>query len=187
MGKPKNVVAKRPPRLRLESLAQLYLDFEKLFLGGNEREYCFRSACGHHSAVFDHNFFHLVKLNHPQRGKHTPNGRKFKAREEIPRILELTDGFGDYSIDYERAPFLPAAHATFLWPDRIVQRRDLTTATHVFSREYEHPTLPYTVTLVKLENGSYVPVTSFACNRRQINKWVGEVEGTAHILWEKWR
>jgi hypothetical protein len=137
--------------------------------------------------VFDHSFFHLVKLSHSTRG--TPRqdgGRKFKAREEIPLILAEQGGFGLYSIDPFRAPYLPAAHQTFLWPEAIVERTDLESATHVFYREYSHPKVPFTVTLVKRENDRFVPVTSFACDKRKIRRWRDEVPGgVATLIWKK--
>jgi len=183
MAKP-NKPPKRPSLLDLTSLAQLYRDFERLFLHGvvadNHRH--FVSECGHRCAAFDHNFFHLVKLTHPTRGRPNQAGNhKFRAAEEIPLILAQVSGFGQYQVDLYRARSLHAAYATFQWPDAIVERSDLDNATHVFFREYENPKFPYTVFLTKLEKGHYVPVTSFAVEKRRSGRYLDEGANAVRI------
>ena len=60
---------KRPELLKFSSLSELYRHFETLFLSGNSSSYECVSACGHTMKVFDHHFFHMVKLGHPDKPK----------------------------------------------------------------------------------------------------------------------
>jgi hypothetical protein len=181
--------SKRPQGLQLASLHQLYVDFERLFLASQPRERYFESPCCHQLAVFDHNFFHFVKLWHPTRGVEMGNGeKKFRAAEELPRVRSQIAGFGSYTVDRARAQYLPSAHATFMWPDGILELRSPQPdrATHVFYREFDHAAAPFTAVLVKREDGRFVPVTSFPCDKRKMRNWREKIDGGSDEIWGKW-
>jgi hypothetical protein len=165
-GGRQRAVRPRPSHLALVSLATLYSDFAKLFLGGTfQREYVFETSCGHTVQAFDHNFFHLVKLSHLERGP------KFKINVEHDLILQHVDGFGQYSVDRWRARALPTAFDVLNDPDCVVEGLKADgSATHCFSKWYGGGPSPYTVTLVKKVKGYFVPVTSYAINEKRLAK-----------------
>jgi hypothetical protein len=145
-------------------LAELYSQFETIFLGGNEISSRIISDCGLTITVFDHNFFHIVKLSHP-------NKSKLFMREEKQLLRSQTVGFGLYAYDRNRALHLLAARDTIDHPDEVYEV-ELKTASHVFLRNYEERPYPFTVVLVARRDGTLlVPVTSFPCRHRDVKKW----------------
>lgn len=166
----------RPKALELISLAALFQEFSTSFLGGNQEKHQFTIASGHVVDVFDHNFFHLVKLSHSERGQ------KFHIRSERPRILAQTVGFGDYAVEQTRAAYLPAAFDTLCDPDQIVEHPELDTATHVLCKQYHNGGVtPTTIVMVKLQKGVFIPVTSFAVKNRKAKQWCRD----GQIIWSR--
>lgn len=172
---------KRPPALSITSLAQLYRDFERLFLRGAETQCDVRAASGHTIVVYDHNFFHLVKLN---------EGNRLHMPDEKPRIRAQTNGFGDYRLAEggRRAQHLPSAFDTLTNPDGVLRRSDLRNATHVFYKKYDHGRYPFTVVLMHQNTGpAENPVltlrTSYPCNKRTGERLCEIRRGVAEIIW----
>jgi hypothetical protein len=165
-GEKKRDVRPRPKHLALTSLARLYQNFADIFLGGkHQREHVFETRTNHTVQAFDHNFFHFVKLDHPERGP------KFKIAEEHELMLQHVDGFGQYSVDQWRAKALPTAFDVLNDPDCIVKgMKGESTATHCFLKWYGGGPSPYTVTLVKYQKGYFIPVTSFAVAEKRLRK-----------------
>lgn len=102
----------RPPKLSLSSLAELYTQFEEIFLAGNEVSAQIVSDCGLTITVFDHNFFHMVKLQHPEKDH-------LFMKEEKEFLRAQKDGFGPYTYDPHRAAHLLAARETLEHPDEV--------------------------------------------------------------------
>ena len=73
----------RPKAVHFSSLAELYALFEKIFLEGNEVSSQIVSDSGLIITVFDHNFFHMVKLVHPNRAR-------FFMKDEKPLLRAQT-------------------------------------------------------------------------------------------------
>ena len=64
IGELMELLPTRPKHLQLTSLAALYDDFDRLFLGGSSAAECiFQSACGIRAQAFDHNCFHFVNFS----------------------------------------------------------------------------------------------------------------------------
>lgn len=176
IGEMCRLVRPRPKHLVLASLATLYGDFANIFLGGkHQREHISETPNGHAIRAFNHNFFHLVKLEHSERGKN------LKIDFEHDLILEHVDGFGSYVVDQWRARAIPTAHDTMTDPDEIVQCSGSGTATHCFWKWYGGGPSPITVTLMKLQKGYFVPVTSFAVTANRLKKFQNEGD----VFWRK--
>ncbi len=156
---------KRPPQLDFRCLKDLYLHFEEIFLEGNSVSNEFRAGCGCKITVFDHNFFHMVKLQHPDK-------EKLFMRDEKTVILAEVDGFGNYTYEKQRALYLASSIETLRYPDRTYRSEGLRTAEKVFVKEYDSVPYPFTVVLVgKRDPNLLVPVTSFPATRSRIKKW----------------
>jgi hypothetical protein len=154
----------RPAALVFSSLAELYSHFESLFLSGKEVSNQLTSDSGLTLTIFDHNFFHMVKLTRPNR-------QKLFMKEQKALLRAQTDGFGEYQYDRQRAIHLPAARQTLEHPDEVYEEA-LRSASYVFIKEYSEAPYPFTVVLTAKREGSLiVPVTSFPCRRRDIRKW----------------
>jgi len=159
------MAALRPPALRFQSLAELYKQYEDIFLHGNEVSHQFISDCGLTITVFDHNFFHIVKLTHPDRPK-------LFMKDEKALLRAQTEGFGVYGYDPQRGMHLHTARETLEHPDEVYEDARLTTASHVFIKCYEEAPYPFTVVLVAARDGNLlVPTTSFPCRRRDVKRW----------------
>ena len=155
---------RRPAPLRFTSLAELYALFEDIFLVENEVSSQLVSDSGFAMTVFDHNFFHMVKLTHPRKPK-------LFMKEEKALLRAHTQGFGEYEFDRQRAIHLPAAKETLEHPDEVYEA-ELRTAAFVFIKEYAEVPYPFTTVLTARREGSLVvPVTSFPCRRRDVRKW----------------
>lgn len=85
------LITKPPEKLVFASLAELHVLFCQLLLGKD-------FSCPRQIAVniTAHHFLHLVKL---QKGSQT----EFTIEVEEPLIRAVVEGFGDYSIDQNRA------------------------------------------------------------------------------------
>ncbi len=158
------MLGSRPPILKFSSLAELYAHFETIFLGSNEISAEIVSDCGLTVTVFDHNFFHMVKLRHP-------NKQKLFMKEEKEVLRAHRNGFGLYEYERQRAVHLRAAKETIEHPDEVYEAA-LKTASHIFVKIFKELPYPFTVVLVAKRDGSLlVPVTSFPCRRRDVKKW----------------
>ena len=113
--------ATRPTRLVFKSLAELYEQYEALFLQGHEYRQDLVSRCGLRVTAFDRSFLHMVKLS-------TAGRVKFNIQDEKPRIRSERDGFGPYTIDEARAHHLPSALDTLLKPHHVFELPDPQTA-----------------------------------------------------------
>src|SRR5271154_1767353 len=88
------MITKPPKSLAFSSLAELYEQFQELFIGKE-----FRCPRGLPILIVPRHFFHLTKL---RKGWQT----KFDIKAEEPKIRATTQGFGEYSIDEKRAQTL---------------------------------------------------------------------------------
>ena len=157
----------RPKLLIFSSLATMYIHYEKLFLGGEgniSRDHA--SECGLKITAFDHNFFHMVKMN-------GSDGGMCFMPEEKPNILACMEGFGEYQFIHtdHRAKYLASAQDTMAEPDELIECDCLKTAKYALIKEYDSKPYPFTVFLL-IEYGTIlVPATSFPCKRNDIKKW----------------
>lgn len=159
-------IPKRPPELSFHSLCVLYLHFERIFLEGQPTHHEFFSACGCKIAVFDHNFFHMVKLR-------LPGKEKLFMPEEKSTILSLTLGFGDYAYDNHRARHLLSARETLGNPDCVYRTEHLKTANRVFIKRYDSLPYQYTAVLVGIgELDLRVLVTAFPVRQSDLKRWL---------------
>jgi phage-Barnase-EndoU-ColicinE5/D-RelE like nuclease2 len=133
----------------------LYNHFDRIFLDGcasNE----VTTACGHTIKIFDHHFFHLVKLDHPNK----PQPLKMANEKSI--ILSTTTGFGEYTYDRQRALYLESAMACLACPDEVWEDPTLRSAKWVYLKFFD--TTPYSCTIMLVgerRREGLVPVTSF--------------------------
>jgi len=123
------------------------------------------SACGHALKVFDHHFFHMVKLGHP--GK--PN--RLLMTNEKDTILATTSGFAEYTFDRQRAIYLASAAVCLVRPDEVWENPNLNTAKWVYIKEFDATPYAFTILLVGERDGGKVPVTSFPGKNRDARKW----------------
>ena len=158
---------KRPDLLTYDSMRGLYLAFQELFLGENTTQTEIRSACGHDIRIFDHHFFHLVKLDEASRPK------PLLMRDEKAAILGLEEGFGTYTHDRQRAIYLRSAIMTLRDPDEVWEDDSLSSARWVYLKEFDSTPYNYTILLIGIRaDGEYlVPVTSFAGKPRDAKRW----------------
>src|ERR1700723_2474880 len=81
----------RPEVVVTTSMAELFAQFEAIFLGGP-----IQSCCGHEILVFDHHFFHLASV--------TVSGvERLFMKQEKEKIQALTEGYGLYEVELPRA------------------------------------------------------------------------------------
>ena len=156
---------KRPPEISFSSLCELYLQFQSMFLAGKSTGHEFESACGCRITVFDHHFFHIVKLC-------LPGVDQLFMRNEKPRILAQIAGFGHYTYDHNRAKHMASALDTLTNPHFVYRTEKLDSADRVFIKQYDSLPYPYTAALIAIrDNGLKVPVTTFPIRKSGIKKW----------------
>lgn len=155
----------RPSLIQFCSLKELYLHFERIFLQGAESQRQLASVCGHTITIFDHHFFHLVKLTHREK----PNPLEMANEKSI--ILETDHGFGSYEYDHQRAVYLESAMLCLAFPDEVWYDPTLMSAKWVYIKHFS--TTPYTCTifLIGERPEGCVPVTSFPGKNRDARKW----------------
>jgi hypothetical protein len=155
----------RPNLLQFSSLRELYLHFERVFLQGSSSSHTVVSSCGHTITIFDHHFFHMVKLTHPNKP------RPLNMLDEKENILGTSDGFGPYEYEKHRAIYLESAMLCLLNPDEVWGNPGLESAKWVYIKHFA--TTPYTCTifLVGERPEGLVPITSFPGRNRDIKKW----------------
>jgi hypothetical protein len=156
----------RPDLLEYRSVRDLYLAFQDIFLRGAEVYADVQSCCGHTIRVFDHNFFHLVKLDDLNKPK------PLLMAQEKPIILSITDGFGPYRHDRQRAIYLRSAAVTMSDPDEVWEDDSLNTADWTYIKEFD--TTPYTHTILfiaeRQKEGCVVPATSYPGRQREVRR-----------------
>lgn len=155
---------KRPELLEFASVCELYKHFERIFLNGNAA--CnVVSACGHNLRIYDHHFFHFVKLDDPKKP------RPLLMANEKPIILAITDGFGPYGYDRQRAIYLESAMLCLKRPDEVWEDVNLNSSRWVYLKHFDATPYSSTVLLVGERDEGCVPVTSFPAKRRDARKW----------------
>lgn len=156
---------KRPDLLDFSSLSELYRHFERIFLEGEATSHEFESACGQTVKVFDHHFFHLVKLDRAGRPK------PLLMAEEKPTIIRTTSGFGEYTCDRQRAIYLASAAVCLACPDEVWEAPTLRTARWIYIKEFDAKPYAFTIFLVGERDGGPVAVTSFPAKKREAREW----------------
>jgi len=156
---------KRPELLDFSALSDLYRHFERLFLNGHASSYELVSACGQTIKVFDHHFFHMVKLDHPNLPK------PLLMANEKGTITATTSGFGAYTYDKQRAIYLASAIVCLVHPDEVWEDPSLRTAKWIYIKEFDAKPYAFTIFLVGERHGGAVPVTSFPAKIRDARKW----------------
>ena len=137
-----------------------------MFLGGRGAGHELESSCGCRIAVFDHHFFHIVKLR-------LPNGERLLMSKEKQKILAQIAGFGDYTYDDNRARHMGSAIDTLTAPHFVYRPEKLKGADRVFIKQYDSSPYPYTAMLVAIrDNGLKVPMTAFPVKNSDIKKWM---------------
>jgi hypothetical protein len=157
--------AKRPGFVKYSGVRELYLHFQNLFLDGGETHCEIVSSCGHLVRVFDHHFFHMVKLDDPFK----PKPLKMSVEKSI--ILDSTSGFGDYKHDAQRAIYLSSAIICLKRPDEVWDDPTLRTARWVYIKEFDTKPYCFTILLAAERDEGIVPATSFPCKKRDVRKW----------------
>ena len=157
----------RPPHCQFGSMADLYNQFESLFLNSEGK---LSSACGHDVLLFDHHFFHLA-------GVRTGEAKNLFMYDEKVIIRATTEGLGKYTLDHggSRARNLPSARSTILDPDEVWEDNPkTTTARWVYVKEFASKPYPFSIALLvdrPDEGGIIVPVSSFPCTKSDARKW----------------
>ena len=156
----------RPANACCASIRDLYLCFERIFLLPGRSQIV--APCGHKITVFDHHFFHLAAIS-------IPGNERLFMRDEKKRILETTDGFGDFLVGQNgsRARHLPAVYETLSAPDEVWEDNPKAKARWVYLKEYDSLPYPFSVVLVteRPEESLIVPKTGFPCRKTDIKKW----------------
>lgn len=153
----------RPALLKFAGVRELYLHFERIFL---KTAVCgeIQSTCGHTLMVFDHHFFHMVKLTYP--GK-----LKLFMSNEKAFILDIPNGFGPYTYENQRAIYLESAKHCLSEPDEVWEDETLDTAKWIYIKEFSSTPYSCTIALVGRRGEDIVPVTSFPGKKRDARKW----------------
>jgi hypothetical protein len=145
---------KRPALLQYSGVRELYLHFERIFLdGGAARE--LQSACGHALKIFDHHFFHMVKLDDPAKPK------PLLMANERNTILTTNEGFGPYAHDKQRAIYLEPAMVCLVDPDEVWEDPSLHTAKWIYVKQFDAKPYSCTIFLIGARADGLVPITSF--------------------------
>jgi hypothetical protein len=155
----------RPTLLQFASVRELYLHFERIFLNGGGVSHQVTSICGQIITTFDHNFFHLVKLDDPDKPK------PLLMANEKATILATTAGFGSYRYDRQRAVYLESAMLCLLAPDEVWEDPTLTSAKWIYIKHFDSHPYSCTILLVSERPAGPVPNTSFPGKNRDARKW----------------
>jgi phage-Barnase-EndoU-ColicinE5/D-RelE like nuclease2 len=153
----------RPPLIHFAGVRELYLHFERIFLGSSGFGEI-NISCGHHIKIFDHHFFHMVKFDEPNKAK------PLLMANEKALILSTELGFGTYTHDKQRAIYLESARSCLAGPDEIWEDHTLNSATWVYIKEFNAKPYAFTITLVGKREDSLVPVTSFPGKKRDAER-----------------
>ena len=155
----------RPSPLNYGGVRELYLAFREVFCFGAGTYSEIASTCGHKLCVFDHNFFHLVKLDDPLKPK------PLQMADEEKIILRTRDGFGPYIHDPYRARYLRSALLTLLEPDEVWRDPSLQTADWAYIKAFDDA-IQYTMFYVarRRKPRRLVPATSFYGDEGDANR-----------------
>jgi hypothetical protein len=134
-------------------------------LNGNQITHNVTSPCGHRINIFDHHFFHLVKLDDSQKQK------PLLMSSEKATILSNTDDFGPYTYDKQRAIYLESAMLCLTQPDEVWDNPHLRSARWVYIKHFNATPYVCTVFLLSERPEGPVPNTSFPGKVRDIRKW----------------
>jgi Barnase-EndoU-ColicinE5/D-RelE like nuclease len=151
-------ITKPPACLVFDSLAELYEQFQQLFVGKD-----FRCPRGVPIIITSHHFFHLTKL---RKGWQT----EFTVDIEEPLIRDVTEGFGEYQINEKRAKTLSWIPEILNEPDEIWEYDVKKTADEVFIREYDKAGSPFRNVLLLREEDHLTPVTCMTVRRTGIKE-----------------
>jgi hypothetical protein len=152
-------ITKPPESLIFDSLAELYEQFQELFVGKDFQ--C--PSRGTPIIITSHHFFHLTKLS---KGGQTD----FTVEVEEPLIRATTDGFGEYQINEKRAKTLSWIPEILREPDEIWEYEIKKTADEVFIREYDKAGSPFRTVLLLREQDHLKPVTCMTVRRTGIKE-----------------
>lgn len=159
--------AKRPELIAYSGVKELYEAFERLFLRGGNASAEHESSCGCTVKIFDHHFFHMVKLCDPQK----PQPLVMAIEKEI--IRNTHQGFANYTHDRQRGIHLASAALAMVAPDEVWMSPALHTEDVAFIKLFD--TTPYncTIFLAKFgdNEGEVLPVTSYRGRSRDIRKY----------------
>jgi hypothetical protein len=161
---------KPPESLVFTSLAELYNQFQELFIG---REF----MCPARQVpivITSHHFFHLTKLQKNWQAE-------FTVEVEEPLIQVVTEGFGEYKIDQSRAERLSWIPEILKEPHEIWEYCEKKTADDVFLREYEKAGSSFRAVLLKREEDHLRLVTCMPMRRRAVL----DLHEKARKLWPK--
>jgi hypothetical protein len=160
-------ITKPPPNLNFASLAELYIQFQGLFIGKQ-----FKCPRGTPVEIVQHHFFHLVKL---QRGTQT----EFSIEVEEARIRATLAGFGEYTVDMNRAERLSWIPEILAEPHEIWEPAMKKTADEMVLREYDKAGSAFRAVLLRREKKALRLITCMPMRRRAIE----ELRLTGKKLW----
>jgi hypothetical protein len=152
-------LTKPPESLVFDSIAELYEQFQRLFVGKDFR--C--PSRGIPIIITSRHFFHLTKL---KKGWQT----EFTVEAEEPLIKATTRGLGEYEINEKRAKTLSWIPEILNEPDEIWEYEIKKTADEVFIREYDKVGSPFRTVLLVREGDHLKPVTCMTVRRTGIKE-----------------
>ena len=175
-GVARALTATRPSPLVFNSLAELFEQYETLFLQGHDYRQHLTSRCGLRVTAFDRCFLHLVKLS---RGGCVT----FNIQEEKLRIRRELTGYGPYTIDEKRARLLPSVLDTLLKPHQVFELKHPQTADLGFLKHYGDPPYPFTLVLIGWSESDdcLIPVTGFPVKRNRAKSWLKRAR---RLIWQ---
>jgi len=159
------MIKPRPQLIQYASACELYRHFERIFLGGNQTSHHVDSTCGHRIRIYDHHFFHMVKLDHGEKPK------PMLMATEKEAVLATQEGFGLYGHDKQRAVYLESAFHCLRSPDEVWDDPTLSSARWIYISEYDTAPYTHTVVLVGERSEDQVLITSFPAKSRNAKKW----------------
>lgn len=158
----------RPARVEFQSIRELYLQFDEIFLAGNKS--LILSPSGHKIYCFEHHFFHMA-------GVIVDGIPELSMPKERDTILGTHEGFAHYELREggARARHLRSARATLETPDEIwVENPRVASAKWVYLKQYDSTPYGFSVALVgewEANSTIIVPFSSFPCEKRNLKKW----------------
>lgn len=164
--------APRPESLPLVSLAQLYSDFERLFLRGEAYRAEWTSSSGHELVVMDRHFLHLVKLRRLETDGTIVDFFP-DIQKEKPLIRGCDSGFSAYLVMEHRCKLLPTALDTMCAPHAVIKIGAPQSAELAFFKYFGGKQNPALVVLVgrSEREGDLIPLTAYPIRRNQMKTW----------------
>lgn len=158
----------RPPTVVFESIRDVYLAFEAIFL--SEAKSLIVSPCGHKIYCFEHHVFHMA-------GIAVEGIPELSIHKERDRILATDVGFAHYELREggSRVRHLRSARETLENPDEVWAENPLVaSAKWVYVKEFDSKPHPFSIGLVGEWHSNstiIVPFSSFACARSGVKRW----------------